>query len=52
MKLLVKSELYSGNLVKGINTWAIGVVRHSASVLDWTKEDLRQMDVKTRKMLT
>ena len=52
MKLLVKSELYAGNLVKGINTWAIGVVRYSAGVLDWTKEDLRQMDVKTRKMLT
>ena len=50
--MLVKSELYAGNLVKGINTWAIGVVRYSAGVLDWTKEDLRQMDVKTRKMLT
>ena len=52
MKLLVKSELYAGNLVKGINTWAIGVVRYSAGVLDWTKDDLRQMDPKTRKMLT
>ena len=52
MKLLVKSELYAGNLVKGINTWASGVVRYSAGVLDWTKEDLRQMDAKTRKMLT
>ena len=38
MKLLVKSELYAGNLVKGINTWAIGVVRYSAGVLDWTKD--------------
>ena len=50
--MLVKSELYAGNLVKGINTWAIGVVRYSAGVLDWTKDDLRQMDPKTRKMLT
>ena len=47
MKLLLKSELYAGNLVKGINTWAIGVVRYSAGVLDWTKEDLRQMAVLT-----
>ena len=52
VKLLVKSELYGGNLVKGINTWAIGVVRYSAGVLDWTKDDLRQMDSKTRKVLT
>ena len=50
--MLVKSELYAGNLVKGINTWTIGVVRYSAGVLDWTKDDLRQMDSKTRKMLT
>ena len=52
VKLLSKSELYAGNLVKGINAWAIGVVRYSAGILDWTKEDLRQMDVKTRKTLT
>ena len=52
VKLLAKSELYAGNLVKGINAWAIGVVRYSAGILDWTKEDLRQMDVKTRKTLT
>ena len=52
VKLLVNSELYTDNLVEGINTWAIGVVRYSAGVLDWTKEDLRQMDVKTRKMLS
>ena len=52
MKLLVKSELYAGDLVKGINTWAFGVVRYRAGVLDVTKDDLRQMDPKTRKMLT
>ena len=48
----MKAELDAGNLVKGINTWAIGVVRYSAGVLDWSKDDLRQMDPKTRKMLT
>ena len=52
VKLLSKSELYAGNLVKGINAWAIGVVRYSAGIVDWTKEDLKQMDVKTRKILT
>ena len=52
VKLLVKSKLYADNLVRGINTWAIGVGRYSAGVLDWTKEDLRQMDLEARKMLT
>ena len=28
------------------------MVRYSAGVLDWTKDDLRQKDPKTRKMLT
>jgi hypothetical protein len=37
VKLLAKSELYAGNMVKGINAWAIGVVRYSAGILDWTK---------------
>ena len=37
VKLLVKSELYAGNLVKGINTWAIGVVRYSAGVFGLDK---------------
>ena len=39
--------------MKGINIWAIGVVRYSASVLDWTKQNEDwQMDVKTIKILT
>ena len=39
MKFLAKSELYAGNLAKGINTWTIGEVRYSAGVvLDWTKD--------------
>ena len=32
VKLLAKSELYAGHLVKGINAWAIGVVRYSAGI--------------------
>jgi len=52
VKLLGKSELYAGNLVKGINAWAIGVVRYSAGILDWTQGELRQLDVQTRKTLT
>ena len=52
VKLLTKSKLYSGNLIRGINTWAVGVVRYSAGILNWTDGELRAIDVKTRKMLT
>ena len=52
LKLLLKSELYAGNLIAGINAWAIGIVRYTAGVLDWTKGELSKVDVETRKMLT
>jgi hypothetical protein len=51
VKLLAKSKLYAGHLVAGVNAWAVGVVRYSAGILDWTKKDVRAMDVKTRKIL-
>ena len=52
VKLLARSKLYAGNLVRGINAWAIGVVRYSAGIIDWTEVDLKKMDVKTRKTLS
>jgi len=50
--LLLKSELYAGNVIQGINSWAIGIVRYTAGILDWGKSELKAMDVKTRKKLT
>ena len=35
----------------GIYIWAVGVLRSSSGVLDWNKEVLTQVDVKTKKML-
>ena len=52
LKLLLKSQLYAGNLIAGINAWAIGIVRYTAGVLEWTKKELKQMDIQTRKTLT
>jgi hypothetical protein len=52
VKLLARSKLNGGNVIAGINAWAIGVMRYSAGILDWGKGELRQLDVKTRKLLT
>ena len=52
VKLVARSRLYAGNLIKGINAWAVSVVRYSAGVLEWTKNELKGMDVRTRKLLT
>ncbi|KXJ06748.1 hypothetical protein AC249_AIPGENE17286, partial [Exaiptasia diaphana] len=52
VKLVAKSKLYGGNLIKAINAWAVSVVRCSAGILDWSDRELKEMDVKTRKRLT
>ena len=51
VKKLCKSKLNGGNLIGGINTWAVGVVRYSAGVVDWTMEEMTSMDRRTRKIL-
>ena len=40
-----------GNLICGINTWAVGVVRYSVGTVDWTMEEVANMDRRTRKIL-
>ena len=50
-KLLV-TKLSSRNLIKGINTWAVSLVRYSGPFLKWTRDELRQMDQRTRKLMT
>ena len=52
VKAILKSKLNSGNMVKAINTWAVPVIRYSAGIVDWTKEDLENIDRKTRKLMT
>ena len=52
IRKLLETKLYSRNLVKGINTWAVPFVRHSGPFLKWTWEELKQMDQRTRKLMT
>ena len=51
VKKLCRSKLNGGNLIGGINTWAVGVVRYSTGVVDWTMEEMTSMDRRTRKIL-
>ena len=48
----MKSKLNGGNVIKGINTWAVSILRYSAAFIDWNKEELKEFDRKTRKYLT
>ena len=49
---LLETKLSSRNLIKGINTWAVSLVRYSGPFLKWTREELKQMDQRTRKLMT
>ena len=48
---VVRLKLNGGDLIDGINSWAVGVVRYSAGIVDWTMEDVANMDRITRKIL-
>ena len=48
---LLETKLSSRNLIKGINTWAVILVRYSGPFLKWTRDELGQMDQRTRKLM-
>ena len=52
VKLLVKSKLYGGNVIKGINSWAVSVIRYTAGIIEWSKKELKALDIRTRKVMT
>ena len=49
---LRNTKLSSRNLIKGINTWAGPLVRYLGPFLKWTRDELKQMDQRTRKLMT
>ena len=49
---LLETKLPRRNLIKAINTWAVLLVRYSEPFLKWTRDELRQMDQRTRKLMT
>ena len=49
---LLETKLNSQNLIKGIDTWAVPLVRYSGHFLKWTRDELKQMDQRTRKLMT
>ena len=49
---LLETKLSSRNLIKGTDTWAVPLVRYSEPFLKWTWDELKQMDQRTRKLIT
>ena len=48
---VLNSKLNGGNLVRGINIWAVYLLRYSAACVSWRKSELQATDRKTRKLL-
>ena len=52
LREVLKSILYEGNLVHGVNTWAVSLIRYSAAFVSWRKSELQAIQGKTRKLFT
>ena len=52
LRKVLKSKLNGGNLVRGVNTWAVSLITYSAVFVSWRKSELQAIDRKTRKLFT
>ena len=52
IRKVLKSKLNGWNLVRGVNTWAVHLLRYSAAFVSSRKSELQAIDRKTRKLLT
>lgn len=49
---MCKKQLFSRNLFKAINTYAIPVLTYSFGIIKWSQTDINNIEIKTRKTLT
>ena len=52
IRKVLKSKLNGGNLVHGVNTWVVSLLRYSAAFVIWRKSELQATNRKTRKFFT
>ena len=51
-KLVMKSQLNGKNKIRAANTWAVSLMRYGAGTVKWNKEELQEIDRKSRKIMT
>ena len=51
VKKVLKSKLNGGNMISAINTWAVPLIRYSAPFLEWRRDEIKEMDRTTRKIM-
>ena len=40
-----------GNMIKAINMWAVSLIRYAGGIIEWMKQELKELDHTTRKLL-
>ena len=50
VQAVARSGLTGENLVGAVNAWAVSMIWCTVGILDWTKKELKALDVKTRKL--
>ena len=48
-KLVIKSQLNGKNKIKAANTWVVSLMRYGAGTIKWNKEELQEIDRKSKK---
>ena len=51
VKLITKSKLNGRNKIMAASTWAVSLIRYGAGILKWNKNELQEIDRKTRKVM-
>eukprot|EP00957_Ditylum_brightwellii_P044341 3364527-Ditylum_brightwellii.AAC.1 len=52
LQRILKSGMNGGNIMTAICAYAVPVLRYTFGIIKWIKGELKNMDVKTRKLLT
>ena len=52
LRKILKWKLNGANLVRGVNTWAVSLLRYPAPFVSWRKSQLQAIDRNTRKLFT
>jgi hypothetical protein len=52
LRMILKCELNARNKTAAIEALAVPVLRYSFGIINWRLEEIKQIDRKTRKMLT
>ena len=51
VRALLKSKMNGGNVINGINIWAVATVQYGAGIINWNKGELDKIDRQTQKLL-